>query len=155
MKRFGRNQKRRLKAQLAQTQTTLDILKRHLVLEQKHSLSLRGQVVDMLDTIRTEFNQYHPIWPQTFNMSSPILDFMSVRRLTPDKRLVECAIHLLKLDVWPDEYREAIGIRIEHKDEHAMLYLDNYRLTRSGVTIEVLSKQIAAQLDAIMRKGEK
>lgn len=153
MKRFGRNQKRRLKAQLAQTQATLDIINRHLVLEQKHSLSLRGQVVDMLDAIRTEFNQYHPMWPQTFNSSSPILDFMTVHRLTPDKRMVECAVHLLKLDVWPDEYRKAIGIRVEHKDEHAMLYIDNYWLTRSGLTIENMSKQLAAKLDIIMRKG--
>lgn len=152
MKRFGRNQKRKLKAELLRTQALCQTYERHLVKSQKEAVGLRSKLAGIYDVLISDFNKFHPLHQVVQTESESLQrDLWLINQYARNGDYYQATLHLLKLDVLPDEYKRSIGIRVQYADKSAGYYLSNYELTNSAYTIDEMAKKIAKELDVHMR----
>lgn len=152
MKRFGRNQKRKLKAELASAQAVCQTYERHLVKQQREAVGLRSKLAGIYDVLISDFNKFHPLRQTTTSDESALeRDIWVINQYARNSGYYEAVLYLLKMEVWPDEYRQSVGIRVQYADKSAGYYLSNYNLTNSVYTIDEMAKKIATELDVHMR----
>lgn len=152
MKRFGRNQKRKLKAELASAQAVCQTYERHLVKSQREAVGLLSKLAGIYDVLISDFNKFHPLRQTTISDESALeRDIWVINQYARNGDYYQATLHLLKLDVWPDEYRQSAGIRVQYADKSAGYYLSNYDLTNPAYTIEDMAKKIAKELDIHLR----
>lgn len=152
MKRFGRNQKRKLKAELARAQAVCQTYERHLVKQQREAVGLRSKLAGIYDVLISDFNKLHPLHQVVQTESESLQrDLFVINQYACNGDYYQATLHLLKLDVWPDEYKQSVSIRVQYADKSAGYYLSNYDLTNPAYTIEDMAKKIAKELDAHIR----
>jgi hypothetical protein len=152
MKRFGRNQKRKLKAELIRSQAVCQTYERHLVKSQKEAVGLRSKLAGIYDVLISDFNKFHPVQQVLVSDESALgRDLKVIHQFALDGDYYKSILHLIKLDVWPDEYKRSVGIRVQYKDQSVGYHLSDYELTNSVYTLDEMAKKIAKELDAHMR----
>lgn len=162
-KRFGRNQKRKLREQNALLWGALDIRDKQyrdallqLVRTQETAKQCRFELECVHDALASAFNKYHPLrYIRTASQKTEMPEVMQIDQYEPSGRFYQTVLHLIKVVAWPDEYRKSAAIRVYFADKSVGYYLSGYEITDSKLTIDELSKKIATELDAYLRKAEK
>jgi hypothetical protein len=164
-KRFGRNQKRRLTEQLTLAQNTNQALIKTSMSAQREVLKLRAEIRDIHREICEAFNEYHPLLNKTVSVDRPDMERIEIAQCKQpsfnvnslDANPIEFSrriVHLLRLESWPDEYRQGIAFKAMCRDKVVGYYADNIRMIRDDRAVPHMAGEIARNMFKML-KGDK
>ena len=99
MKRFGRNQKRKLKMQLAYAQTLCATYERLVVNAQRSEVAVRERMHEIYTVLCSDFNKFHPLHKVVHSDSGSLpRDLWQINQYARNGDYHQATLHLLKLD---------------------------------------------------------
>lgn len=165
-KRFGRNQKRRFRNEVAALTAQLLKDQKSLNDANRNNHKLRTIISDMYDDIKSAFNEHHPLGRRTtMQIPDPHMEQICVASMdrlpfsmNPYESIGPTEIShrvafLMRLEGWDDKFKSQIMIRVSYEGKCMGYALDTMEVLRHRGPMEEVTQHFAVEISKVLMKG--